>query len=82
MNEEHSLKVKLAACCIVAIAAIRDQDEFALDMAQSGAIKKAEEIVDLYIDDTTMEEESSFSGNVVRLFKFVYGYVRDIREAI
>ena len=81
MKEEHSLKVKLAACCIVAIAAIRDQDDFALDMAQSGAVKKAEEIVDLYIDDTTMEEESSFSGNVVRLFKFVYGYVRDIREA-
>lgn len=79
-DDEQSLKVKLTACCIIAIAAIRDQEAFSLDMAQSGAMKKAEEIVETCIDDTRMRGESTFSDNAVRLFNFVYGHVREARE--
>lgn len=80
MDDEHSFKVKLAACCIIAITAIRDQDGFALDMAQSGAVQKAEEIVSSRSDDTYREGESSLVDNVARLFDFVYVYIKDIEE--
>lgn len=68
---ENAMYEKLAACCIVAIAAIRDQDGFALDMAQAGAEEKGRDIVTAYLDGTYEEGESSFVDNVVRLFAFV-----------
>jgi len=75
-DDEHSLKLKIVGCCIIALAAIRDQDEFNLDMAQAGADAKAETIVCAMEDETYIEGESSFTDNVVRLFKFVYDYCR------
>lgn len=70
-EEEKALAEKLAGCCIVAIAAIRDQDSFALDMAQSGAEEKGRAIASAYLEGTYEEGESSFTDNVVRLFEFV-----------
>lgn len=67
----RALQEKLAACCIVAIAAIRDQDAFSLDMAQAGAEEKGREIAGAYLDGAYDEGESSFVDNVVRLFEFV-----------
>ena len=78
--DEHALKVDIAACGIIAIAAIRDQDPFALDMAQSGAAEKAEMIVGSLENDTYKEGESAFTDNIVKLLGFVYGQVKENRE--
>ncbi len=67
----HAQDEKLAACCIVAISAIKDQDGFALDMVQAGAEEKGKEIASAYLNETYEEGESSFTDNVVRLFTFV-----------
>lgn len=80
VNDEYSLKVKLAGCCIIAIAAIRDQDDFSLDMAQAGAAGKAKEIVDSNVDETNKDSEGGFTGNVLRLFAFVYSHIREFRQ--
>lgn len=79
-EDENSLKLKLTGCCIIALTAIRDQDAFALDMAQAGAPAKAAEIVAARANDTYKEEESSFTDNVVKLFDFVYDEIRDNRR--
>lgn len=68
---ENAFQEKLAACCIVAIAAIRDQDKFALDMAQAGAEEKGRQIITDYLEDKYEEGESSFTDNVIKLFEFV-----------
>ena len=80
MEDERGLALKLTGCCIVAVTAIRDQDGFALDMAQSAANGKAAEIVDARENDTYREDESSFTDNVVRLYDFVYGQIRENRQ--
>lgn len=71
----HALQQRLAACSIVAIAAIRDQDKFALDMAQSGAEEQGKAIMDSYLNDEYKEGESTFADNVIKLYDFVYGYI-------
>lgn len=71
----HALQQKLAGCCILAIAAIRDQDGFALDMVQSSAAEKGKAIIDSYLDGTYKEGESAFADNVIRLYEFVYGHI-------
>lgn len=81
-DDEYALKVKLAGSCIIAIAAIRDQDKFSLDMAQAGAAEKAKAMVDAGIDDTRKESESSFTYNVLRLFDFVYMHIREFRQTV
>ncbi len=80
MEDEHQLKVDITACSIIAIAAIRDQDSFALDMAQSGAAEKAAQIVNALENDTYKEGESAFTDNAFKLLGFVYGQVRENRE--
>ncbi|MFQ8602576.1 MAG: hypothetical protein ACLSAO_05740 [Anaerovoracaceae bacterium] len=74
---EFALHEKLAGCCIVAIAAIRDQDKFALDMAQAGAEAKGSQIIKDYLEDKYEEGESSFTDNVINLFDFVYGNLKN-----
>lgn len=71
----HALQQKLASCCILAIAAIRDQDGFALDMVQSGAAEKGKAIMDAYLGGTYEEGESAFTDNVIKLYQFVYGQI-------
>lgn len=71
LSDEKALAEKLAGCCIVAIAAIRDQDSFALDMAQAGAEEKGREIAAAYLEGSYEEGESSFTDNVMRLLEFV-----------
>lgn len=71
---ERAAEHHMAACCIVTIAAIRDQDSFALDMAQAGAVQKGIEIADLYIDDKYTEDESVFTNNVIKLYEFVNNF--------
>lgn len=73
---ERAFSRKLAGCCIVAVSAIRDQDEFSLDMAQAGAGEKGRDIADAYIDGTYKEDESVFTDNVVRLYEFVWENIR------
>ncbi len=70
-GEERAFEHKLAGCCIIAISAIREQDEFSLDMTQSGAVTKGRNIADSYLDGTYKEDESAFADNVVRLYEFV-----------
>lgn len=68
---DRELQVKLAACGIVAIAAIRDQDAFSLDMVQGGALQKAKEVVEEFMSDQYEEGRSDFTDNVVRLLRFL-----------
>ena len=61
----------MAACGIVAIAAIRDQDDFSLDMVQAGALQKAREVVEEFSSDTYEEGKSDFTDNVISLLRFL-----------
>ena len=61
----------MAACGFVAIAAIRDQDDFSLDMVQTGALQKAREVVEEFSSDTYEEGKSDFTDNVIRLLRFL-----------
>lgn len=61
----------MVACAIIAISAIRDQDEFSLDMAQAGAKDKGISIGESLINDTYKPDESSFVDNVVKLYEFI-----------
>lgn len=73
---ERAFEQKIAACSIVAISAIKDQDAFTLDMAQAGAVSKGKEIADAYLDETYKEDESSFTDNVVKLYEFIWRYIK------
>lgn len=68
---ERALQHYMTACCIVAVSAIKDQESFALDMVQAGAVHKGIEIADSYIDGTYDEDESVFTNNVIKLYEFV-----------
>ncbi len=68
---DRALQEKMAACGIVAIAAIRDQDPFSLDMVQGGALQKAKEVVEEFMSDTYEEGRSDFTDNVIRLLRFL-----------
>ena len=70
-GSERVLQEKMAACGIVAIAAIRDQDDFSLDMVQTGALQKAREVVEEFSSDTYEEGKSDFTDNVIRLLRFL-----------
>lgn len=67
----RALQEKMAACAIVAIAAIRDQDSFSLDMVQAGAVHKAREVVKEFMSETYEEGKSDFTDNVIRLLRFL-----------
>ena len=71
VGSERVLQEKMAACGIVAIAAIRDQDDFSLDMVQTGALQKAREVVEEFSSDTYEEGKSDFTDNVIRLLRFL-----------
>ena len=68
---DRALQEKMAACGILAIAAIRDQDAFSLDMVQGGALQKAKEVVGEFMSDNYEEGRSDFTDNVVRLLRFL-----------
>ena len=70
------LMENIAACSIVAISAIKDQDDFTLDMAQFGAVEKGKAIAAEYMDDKYEEGDSIFTDNVVRLVEFIWGYLK------
>lgn len=71
----NPLAEKIAACAIVAISAIRDQDKFALDMVEAGAVEKGRAIFEDFNGDEYTEGESVFTDNVAKLLQFVYGHV-------
>ena len=68
---DRALQEKMAACGILAIAAIRDQDAFSLDRVQGGALQKAQEVVGEFMSDNYEEGRSDFTDNVVRLLRFL-----------
>lgn len=76
-DEDPALAEQMAACCILAIAAIRDQDDFALDMAQAGAAEKGRVIMEMYLADEYKEGESAFTDNVIKLYVFVERFVQE-----
>ena len=80
VKDQYGLKLKLAGCCVIAITAIRDQDSFVLDMAQTGASERAKDIVDARENETYKEGESILNDNVVKLFDFVYSQIRENRK--
>ena len=80
IENEEELRLKLTCCCIVALAAIRDQDSFALDMAQSAAAEKAREIIAARDRGDYKEDESSFTDNVVKLSDFVMDEIKENRQ--
>ncbi len=69
---DRAFEHKLTACSIVAVSAIKDQDEFTLDMVQAGAVQKGTEIADAYLDEKYDEDESVFTNNVIKLYEFVW----------
>lgn len=73
---ERAFERKLAACSIIAVSAIKDQDAFALDMVQAGAIQKGTEIADAYLDEAYKEDESVFTDNVIKLYEFIWAYLK------
>ena len=73
---EREFEYKLAACSIVAVSAIKDQDAFSLDMVQAGATVKGKEIADAYLDETYDEDESIFTNNVIKLYEFIWQYLK------
>lgn len=73
---DRAFEYKLAACSIVAVSAIKDQDAFSLDMVQTGAVAKGKEIADAYLDETYDEDESIFTNNVIKLYEFIWRYLR------
>lgn len=75
-KDNYGIQEKLAACCIVAIAAIKDQDAFALDMAQGMALDKGRSILDEYRQDEPRDGGSEFTSNVVKLYEFVWEHIR------
>lgn len=79
LDDEYELKCKITACSIMAITAIRDQDDFALDMAQGSAEKKAKEIVDSRMNNTYEEGDSTFVDNAVKMYDFVYLNAREFK---
>ena len=73
---ERAFEYKLAACSIVAVSAIKDQGTFSLDMVQTGAVVKGKEIADSYLDETYDEDESILTNNVIKLYEFIWGYLK------
>ena len=76
VESDSELMENIAACSIVAISAIKDQDSFTLDMAQAGAVAKGKTIAEEYMADKYEEGESVFTDNVVRLVEFIWGYLK------
>lgn len=72
---EEGLKLLVTAGSIIALAAMRDQDEYMLDMAQAGALPKAKEIVESMNHNEYSEGDSTFVDNTVALFRFVYNFI-------
>ena len=70
-----NLKDMIAGCCIVAVSAIRDQDDFALDMVQSRAAQKGHAISEDYENGKYEEGGSVFTDNVMRLYRFICGFL-------
>lgn len=73
---DAGLMNRIAACGIVTISAIRDQDAFALDMVQTGAVEKGKSIAAEYVEDTYQDGESAFTDNVVKLLEFIWRYLK------
>lgn len=80
MDDERGMRLKLTGCCLIAVTAIRDQDPFALDMAQAAVPEKAEAIVRAREDGSYKEEESVLTDNAIRLYDFVYGQIVENRR--
>lgn len=74
-STEESRKLLVTAAAIIALAAMRDQDEYMLDMAQAGAMTKAKEIVESVNKDEYSEGDSTFADNTLALFRFVYDFI-------
>lgn len=73
-DSDGDFKKAIIASSLVALAAIKDQDDYMLDIVQGGAAAKAEEIFEELESEEYQDGLSTSVDNAVVLFKFVYGY--------
>lgn len=69
--DRNTLREEMAACCIISVAAIRDQDGDTLDILTEAAPLKGRKIVREYDMGTYEEGESTLNDNALRLLDFI-----------
>lgn len=69
--DRKTLREEMAACCIISVAAIRDQDGDTLDILMEAAPLKGRKIVREYDMGTYEEGESTLNDNALRLLDFI-----------
>ncbi len=73
-ENDRSFQVSIIACALVALAAMKDHDEYSLDFASGRAVSKAEEIMTELENDDYDEGLSDIVDNAVAMHRFVYTY--------
>ena len=73
-ENDRAFQVSIIACALVALAAMKDHDEYALDFASGRAVSKAEEIMTELENDDYDEGLSDIVDNAVAMHRFVYTY--------
>jgi hypothetical protein len=74
LTDDRNFKVSIIACALVALAAMKDHDEYSLDFASGRAVSKAEEILTELENDDYDEGLSDIVDNAVDMYNFVYTY--------
>ena len=73
-ENDRNFKLSILACALVALAAMKDHDDYALDFAAGRAVSKAEEILTEIENEDYDEGLSDIVDNAVDMLNFVYGY--------
>ena len=73
-SDERHYKQVIIACALVALAAMKDHDEYSLDFAQGRAMSKADEILTELETDDYDEGLSDIVDNAVDMYRFVYEF--------
>lgn len=73
-EDDRKFQVSILACALVALAAMRDHDEYALDFAAGRAVSKAEEIMTELEENDYDEGLSDTVDNAVAMHRFIYTY--------
>lgn len=76
-SDEKELKVLVMAAGIIALAAMRDQDEYMLDLAQAGAMEKAKSLLEAENSGKYEEGESDFADNAFAMCRFVTNFIAE-----
>ena len=74
LEDDRNFQVSIIACALLALAAMRDHDEYSLDFASGRAVSKAEEIMTELENNDYDEGLSDTVDNAVAMHRFVYTY--------